>query len=311
MKTNSRLKMPLAPILVIAFALFMLGCTSVGDVYEEPYVATPYESEPYEAEDLAYYEDYYYDFADYDGESLDEQNGYLGFEIPNYNDESEYDGEPLDEQESYLDLEIPSYDGEPEADDDNDSHLTEAFVSRVIDGDTIELSTGERVRFIGIDAPEIGEAGADEATAFVRERVLNQTVWLEADGNDTDRFGRLRRYIWLELPTDSTDRAQIETYMLNALLLSNGLAEVAIFGEVQNEQLFNEIVIPLVYVSASEQAVTEESATTEYSFIGNRNSEIFHTLRCRTLPAERNRVHFETRDQAIDAGHRPCRNCRP
>jgi len=311
MKTNSIFKIPVAPFLFIAFALFVLGCASVSDVHGEPYVTTPYESESYEAEDLAYYEDYHYNFADYDGDSPDGQNGYLDYEVPNYDDESEHDGEQPDEQDSYLASETESYYDEFEVDDNNDSQLTEAFVSRVIDGDTVELVTGERVRFIGIDTPEIGEVGADEATAFVLERVLNQAVWLEADGNDTDRFGRLRRYVWLELPTDSTDRAQIETHMLNALLLSNGLAEVAIFGEVRNEQLFNEIAIPLVYVATSEQTITEEATEAEYNFIGNRNSEIFHTFNCRTLPAERNRVHFETRDQAIAAGHRACRNCRP
>ncbi|MCL2620127.1 MAG: hypothetical protein FWD97_04240 [Defluviitaleaceae bacterium] len=49
--------------------------------------------------------------------------------------------------------------------------LTEAVVTRVIDGDTVELYSGERVRLIGIDAPEVGEAGADEATNFVRDLV--------------------------------------------------------------------------------------------------------------------------------------------
>ena len=127
----------------------------------------------------------------------------------------------------------------------HDIRLTEATVLRVIDGDTIVLSTGERVRFIGVDAPEAGEAGADEATQFVRERVLNQSIWLEADGNDTDRFDRLRRYIWLEPVADTTDRSLIQRYQLNALLLSNGLAEVMIIGDVRNEALFRSIAIPL------------------------------------------------------------------
>jgi len=119
--------------------------------------------------------------------------------------------------------------------------MTEAVVTRVIDGDTVELSSGERVRFIGIDAPEIGEPGADEATNFVRERTEGRTVWLEADGNNTDRHGRLRRYIWLQMPTDPTDETQIRAYMLNALMLEYGLAEVMIVGNVRNEALFRQI----------------------------------------------------------------------
>jgi len=129
----------------------------------------------------------------------------------------------------------------PPAESEIPHGLTEAIVARVIDGDTIVLESGEWVRFIGIDAPEIGEPGADEATEFVRELIDGQTVWLEADGNDTDRFGRLRRYIWLRIPTDTQCEDQIRAYMLNALLLENGLADVAIFGEVRNEALFREL----------------------------------------------------------------------
>jgi endonuclease YncB( thermonuclease family) len=119
--------------------------------------------------------------------------------------------------------------------------LTEAIVVRVIDGDTIVLNNGERVRLIGIDAPEIGEPGADEATQFVRERVEGLTVWLEADGADRDRFGRLRRYVWLQQPSNTLDENQIRQYQLNALLLENGLARVMIIGRVRNETLFRQL----------------------------------------------------------------------
>ena len=129
--------------------------------------------------------------------------------------------------------------------------LDYAIVTRVIDGDTIELECGERVRFIGIDAPEIGEPGADEATLFVREHVYGQTVWLEADGDDRDRFGRLRRYIWLAYPTDPQDEEQIMAYQLNALLLIHGLADVMILGTPRNEALFRRIAQPTNVVRLS------------------------------------------------------------
>lgn len=56
-----------------------------------------------------------------------------------------------------------------------------AEVSRIIDGDTIEVNiNGDsyRVRYIGIDTPEIGEPFADEATDKNRELVEGQIVWL-------------------------------------------------------------------------------------------------------------------------------------
>lgn len=125
-----------------------------------------------------------------------------------------------------------------------DSELTQAVVQRVIDGDTIVLTTGERVRFIGVDAPEIGEEGADEATQFVRDLIDGQTIWLEADDRDVDAFGRLRRYIWLQEPTDVNDEQQIRSYMLNAMMLEEGHAVVAIFGNVRHEALFRNLSRP-------------------------------------------------------------------
>jgi len=119
--------------------------------------------------------------------------------------------------------------------------LTEATVARVIDGDTIVLTSGERVRLIGVDAPEVGELGADQATRFVRERVEGQTVWLEADGRDRDVHGRLRRYVWLRQPTDARNASQIRLHQLNALLISNGHARVVIIGNVRNEALFRQL----------------------------------------------------------------------
>jgi len=181
--------------------------------------------------------------------------------------------------------------------------LTEATVLRVIDGDTIVLTCGERVRLIGIDAPERGEAGANEATQFVREKVEGLTVWLEADGPDRDRIGRLRRYVWLQQPTNTQDENQIRQNQLNALLLENGLATVLILGNVRNAALFRQL--------ASAQTMLTALPETQAGFIGNRNSNVFHTPYCNSLPAEHNRINFTSRDDAIHAGFRACQRCRP
>ncbi|MCL1999262.1 MAG: thermonuclease family protein [Turicibacter sp.] len=129
--------------------------------------------------------------------------------------ESEEDGDNTTTEETAAAEEIPLPVG-----------LEQAVVERVIDGDTIVLTNGERVRFIGIDAPEIGEPGADLATEFVRNQIDGQTVWLSSSGNDRDSFGRLRRYVWVEMPTDMDDSAQIQAKQLNAMLLAEGLAVV-------------------------------------------------------------------------------------
>jgi endonuclease YncB( thermonuclease family) len=83
---------------------------------------------------------------------------------------------------------------------------TAATVTRIVDGDTIHVSiNGEdyRLRYIGIDAPEMPSGGGEaeclaaEATEYNRALVEGQTVGLETDVSETDRFGRLLRYVWL------------------------------------------------------------------------------------------------------------------
>jgi endonuclease YncB( thermonuclease family) len=69
-------------------------------------------------------------------------------------------------------------------------------VTNVVDGDTVDLSTGERVRIIGIDAPEAGRCGADEATAHLSALVTGQAVTVTPGArDDVDRYGRILRYI--------------------------------------------------------------------------------------------------------------------
>jgi micrococcal nuclease len=83
-----------------------------------------------------------------------------------------------------------------------------ASVIRVIDGDTITVAVdlrSERVRYIGMDAPELGrpadgqpaECWAEEARTANAELVAGVEVILERDTSDRDRFGRLLRHVWL------------------------------------------------------------------------------------------------------------------
>jgi micrococcal nuclease len=88
----------------------------------------------------------------------------------------------------------------------------EAVVTQVIDGDTIEIGGGERVRYIGIDTPEVGEPYCQEAAEANRNLVEGKRVRLEKDVEDKDEYGRLLRYVW------------VDTTMVNAELVRSGYA---------------------------------------------------------------------------------------
>ena len=86
------------------------------------------------------------------------------------------------------------------------------LVTRIIDGDTIEIEGGYRVRYIGIDTPEKGESYYWEALRANRDLVEGKKIRLEKDVDDKDEYGRLLRYVW------------VDNIMVNAELVKSGHA---------------------------------------------------------------------------------------
>ncbi len=88
----------------------------------------------------------------------------------------------------------------------------DAVITKVIDGDTAETSTGEKIRYLGINSPEKGEPFSNEATKENSELVLDKKVRLEYDVQTKDRYGRTLAYLF------------INEQMVNVQLVSLGLA---------------------------------------------------------------------------------------
>ncbi len=63
--------------------------------------------------------------------------------------------------------------------------------------------------------------------------------------------------------------------------------------------------------TADSSGESSASTATSGNFIGNTRSLKFHLPSCRYLPAEKNRVYFQTRDDAISQGFVPCKVCKP
>jgi endonuclease YncB( thermonuclease family) len=183
-----------------------------------------------------------------------------------------------------------------------------ARVRFVYDGDTILLSSGEKVRYLGIDAPELDPEGkrhefmALQARRFNINMVKGKLVRLEFDREKRDRYGRLLAYVYL-----------VETgQMVNVLLLKNGLAHVLLkepnlkyrrlFIKMQREAMKRKIGI-----------WSRPFKNEERYYIGNKRSFIFHRPDCpfgkRMRP--KNKIIFKNCYQAFWAGYSPCRRCKP
>ena len=114
-----------------------------------------------------------------------------------------------------------------------------ARVVEVVDGDTIRVKMNGRiytVRYIGIDTPELHhpnkpvEYFAKEAYEANRKLVEGKTVILEKDISETDRYGRLLRYVY------------VGDVFVNAYLVEQGYAKVATFPpDVKHAELFRRL----------------------------------------------------------------------
>ncbi len=123
---------------------------------------------------------------------------------------------------------------------------TLATVAEVIDGDTVELDSGERVRYLMIDTPESTQGKIDcfgeQSAALNRSLVEGEKVTLEYDATCSDNYGRLLAYVSTEegeinrilvrrgyacvyhIPPNGDDRrAEFEALQAEAQTLNKGL----------------------------------------------------------------------------------------
>lgn len=110
---------------------------------------------------------------------------------------------------------------------------TKVIIERVVDGDTVVIAGGKKVRLIGVDAPESvkpqekPECFGIESSRYLKELVEGKEVTLQRDVSDRDRYGRLLRYVYKE------------GSLLNELLIKEGYARAKSYppDSAQKQQL--------------------------------------------------------------------------
>lgn len=209
-------------------------------------------------------------------------------------------------------------------------------VTRVIDGDTIEvLIDGEKktVRYIGINTPETVhpskpvECFGVEASNKNKELVAGKNVKLVKDVSETDKYGRLLRYVY------------VDGVFVNHYLVFNGYAQAASYppdvaynedfrsaqqdARISEKGLWGDVCKTVA--SDSEQSgpvaatapATQPSTPVQCTIKGNINSDdekIYHTVGCDSysktiIDESAGEQWFCTESDALQAGWRKALNC--
>ena len=121
----------------------------------------------------------------------------------------------------------------------------------VVDGDTIKVLINnkvESVRFLNIDTPESkhpdinkNTESGDIATNFTKLLLKDKKIlYLTKDYNDRDKYNRLLRLVWLDIPiNDSKD--ELLNKCVNAILVKNKIAKVKRYNDFTYYKVFKEI----------------------------------------------------------------------
>ncbi len=181
------------------------------------------------------------------------------------------------------------------------------IVKFVYDGDTILLENGVKVRYLGIDAPEVdhdkghSDFMALDAWKYNRKLVKGKQVRFETDIEEKDKYGRVLAYVYLK-----------NGKMVNDLMIQKGMAHVMVSSkELKYRDLF---------IKSQQKAMKdrlgiwrENPEKREKVYYGHKRSFRFHRPDCPSGKkiSIKNRILFKKRDDAFYQGYSPCRHCRP
>jgi micrococcal nuclease len=192
-----------------------------------------------------------------------------------------------------------------------DTHGEWVTVKRVVDGDTFELTNGEKVRLIGVDTPETVKPNTPvqpygkEASDFTKKMLTGKKIRLETDVQERDKYGRILAYAYLE---DGT--------FFNELLLREGYAQIMTvppnvkyadhFRSVQQKAreqgkglwgLENSNDLDKLYVDENGRGLIKGN-------INSKGEKIYHLPGDAAYDQTKPEEWFRTEKEAIEAGYR-------
>ncbi len=179
-------------------------------------------------------------------------------------------------------------------------------VRKIIDGNTVQLESGEIVRYIGVATPELNrkEGGAEfyarQAVGYNKRLVFMKKVRLEFDTKKKDEKGHLLAYVF------------VKKTFVNADLIRNGYARADVSRP--NVKYRDTLLEAQKRAKADDKGIwSEKKEDTEKYYIGNKRTSSFHRPTCKMIEKipEKSRIIFHNRSDAIKIGYVPCKICKP
>ena len=174
---------------------------------------------------------------------------------------------------------------------------------KVIDGDTFVASNGETIRLLGLDTPEAGQPYYNEATSMLIEMLDTNEIRLEYDYRKRDKYNRLLAYVFTA------------EQFVNSTLIKSGMASVYIFpSSMKNfeyQQMFIEDQREARQNKLGIWSIPDPQP--ESFYIGNSRTFRFHRPSCSSVMRldSNYRLELQSREEFLDLGYSPCRNCNP
>lgn len=175
-------------------------------------------------------------------------------------------------------------------------------VRNVYDGDTLTLTDERRVRFLGIDSPEIKEkqAFSQEAKAYTKERCHQKDIWISFQPNEekTDHYGRLLAFVWVE---------ESDGYLcVNEGIVAAGLASV--YKPNKYTKLHNWDKLLALQSQARVGKKGLWSTFEDYTVVKTSHGAAYHKRSCEHVVKSYQLTELKA-SEAAELGLHPCRTC--
>lgn len=175
-------------------------------------------------------------------------------------------------------------------------------IKRVVDGDTFVTGSGQKVRMIGMNTPEVfGEAQyyGQEASDFSKQRLESKTVYLFKDVSDTDKYDRLLRFVFLEDDSVMFNETLIVEGYANTMSLPPDVLFTKKFSLLKREAQDNQVGL-----WGKQDTVKSCNNPKIKGNINSRNEKIYHVPGGESYNETQAEMMFCTDQEAVASGFR-------